>query len=231
MTGVGSRETGVRVGLLGGTFDPIHEGHVAAALAAQQALGLDEVTLVPSRQPPHRPEQPYAAAADRLAMATLVAREHAGWTVSEVEIRRDGPSYTFDTLTDLQKRGLTPFQIFFITGADAFAEIASWWRYPALLDLAHFVVVARPGGLTLEALGKRLPDLAGRMIPVGQFVPDSRLPTPDSRTRILLLETATPNVSSTEIRRRAQEGVPLTGMVSEAVAAYIEAHRLYRSEK
>ena len=162
------------MGVLGGTFDPIHEGHVAAALAAQQALGLDEVTLVPSRQPPHRPEQPYAAAADRLAMATLVAREHAGWTVSDTEIRRDGPSYTFDTLTAFGKRGQTPFQIFFITGADAFAEIASWWRYPALLDLAHFVVVARPGGMTLEALGKRLPDLAGSMIPVGKFVPGFR---------------------------------------------------------
>lgn len=212
------------MGLLGGTFDPIHEGHVAAALAAQQALGLDELTLVPSRQPPHRPEQPYAAAADRLAMATLVAREHAGWTVSDIEIRRDGPSYTFDTLTEFGKRGLSPFQIFFITGADAFAEIASWWRYPALLDLAHFVVVARPGGMTLDALGKRLPNLAGSMIPVGQFVPASR-------TRIVLLETATPNVSSTEIRRRAQEGAPLTGMVPESVASYIAAHRLYEGEK
>lgn len=220
-----------RVGLLGGTFDPIHEGHVAAALAAQQALGLDELTLVPSRQPPHRPEQPCAAAADRLAMATLVAREHAGWKVSDIEIRRDGPSYTFDTLTEFGKRGLSPFQIFFITGADAFAEIASWWRYPAVLDLAHFVVVARPGGMTLEALGKRLPELVGRMIPVGQFVPGPRLPAPGSRTWILLLETATPNVSSTEVRRRAHDGLPLAGMVSEAVAAHIEAHRLYERMK
>ncbi len=95
-------------------------------------------------------------------MTTLAAADHPSWSVSEIELKRDGPSYTFDTLTELTQRGHPASQIFFITGADAFAEIATWSRYPAVLDLAHFAVVARPG-ITLDSLQKRLPDLAERM--------------------------------------------------------------------
>ena len=218
-----------RVGVLGGMFDPIHLGHEAAVMAVQQALSLDQVILVPSRQPPHRPAQPLAGAADRVAMAEIVARAHHSWTVSDTETRRDGPSYTFDTLAEFADRGLTPVATFFIIGSDAFAEIAMWSRYPAVLDLAHFVVVAR-SGTTLESLRKQLPDLAGRMTSAGHFVPGSRLPTPDSRgasTSILLIETVTPDVSSTEIRRRVRAGEHITGLVAAGVESYIMTHRLY----
>jgi nicotinate-nucleotide adenylyltransferase len=204
------------LGVLGGTFDPIHVGHLAAGDGAQQALRLDRVLLVPSRMPPHRPEA--AAAEHRLAMATLAARERRAWSASDVELQRDGPSYTFDTLVELRR---TASQIFFIIGADAFAEIATWSRYPAVLDLAHFVVVARPG-ITLDSLTKRVPDLAGRMT-----TPD-RL-EPSAATRIILVEASTPDISSTDIRRRVAAGAPIAGLVPAAVADYIAAHRLYRA--
>ena len=203
------------LGVLGGTFDPIHIGHIAAGLRAKEALQLDRVMLVPSHIPPHRSAG--ASPADRLAMAKLAAADHPGWTVSEIELQREGPSYTFDTLTALDA---TPrWQKFFIIGADAFAEIATWSRYPAVLDLAHFIVVARPG-ITLHSLKARVPDLADRMTTPDAF-------TPDEKTRVILLETATPDVSSTEIRRRVRAGHGIGGLVPDSVASYISTHRLY----
>lgn len=210
------------LGVLGGTFDPIHNGHITAGLRAQSALHLDHVMLVPSRIPPHR--NAGASPEDRLAMAGLVAAEHPGWTAADIELTRDGPSYTFDTLTAL--RATSTSQLFFIIGADAFAEIATWSRYPAVLDLAHFAVVARPG-ITLHSLQARVPDLADRMTTPGQFKPEAARSLPDEKTRVILIETATPDVSSTEIRRRVRAGDSIGDLVPESVAAYVSTHRLY----
>jgi len=211
------------LGVLGGTFDPIHYGHITAGLRAQSALGLERVMLVPSRIPPHRATG--ASAEDRLAMASLAAAEHQGWTASDIELKREGPSYTFDTLTELVGGGLT-WQFFFIIGADAFAEIATWSRYPAVLDLAHFAVVARPG-ITLHSLQARVPDLADRMTTPDEFKPQAASRKPNEKSRVILIETETPDVSSTEIRRRVRAGDSIRGMVPDAVAAYITTHRLY----
>jgi nicotinate-nucleotide adenylyltransferase len=210
-----------RVGLLGGTFDPIHEGHLAAALAAQQQLRLAHVRFLPAARPPHRPDSPRASEYHRLEMIRRAIAVHAGWEVSDLELHREGPSYTFDTLRALHDEGLTPLQIFFITGADAFAEIATWHRYPEVLDHAHFAVVTRPG-FSLELLRHRLPDLAHRMV-----VPSDAAGATD--TKIVLVAADTPEVSSTEIRRRAREGASLDGLVPPVVAAYMSDHQLYRS--
>ena len=153
----------MRLGLLGGTFDPVHEGHLAAGRAARTALALDQVQLVPAHVPPHRAVGPRASTAHRFAMTAIAALDEPGWTVSDVEIERDGPSFTYDTLRAAHASGLSASQIFFISGADAFAEIATWSRYPAVLDLAHFVVVARPRHDACAAITSRLPDLAGRV--------------------------------------------------------------------
>jgi nicotinate-nucleotide adenylyltransferase len=209
-----------RIGILGGTFDPIHLGHLAAGRAAARALSLDTVRVVPTHVPPHRPVAPAASEFHRFAMAALAALDEPGWTVWDGELRRDGPSYTFDTLTALQDEGLAASQIFFITGADAFAEVATWSRYPAVLGLAHFVVVTRPGTPT-EALPARLPDVASRVCR------SDALP-PAGPTRVIFVHAATPDVSSTTIRRLAADGRPLDGMVSTTVARYIERHALYR---
>jgi nicotinate-nucleotide adenylyltransferase len=208
------------VGLLGGTFDPIHEGHLAVARAAQQHLQLSRVRFLPAARPPHRPDSPRASEYHRLEMIRRAIAANAGWEVCDLELRRDGPSYTFETLAVLHREGLTPLQLFFITGADAFAEIATWHRYPEVLDQAHFVVVTRPG-FSLDSLRRRLPALAHRM------TVSSELANP-STTKIVLVAGHTPEVSSTEIRRRAAQGASLEGLVPNAVAEYISHHQLYR---
>ena len=210
-----------KVGLLGGTFDPIHLGHLAAARAAQQHLDLDQVRFVPSADPPHRPDSPQASEYHRVAMIRLAIEGAAGWEVSDLELRRHGPSYSYDTLTTLNRDGLSPSQIFFITGADAFAEIATWHRYPDVLDLAHFVVVGRPG-FSMAALRHRLPALAARMIEPADLAVFS---TP----HVILVEADTPDVSSTTIRERAARHQSLEGLVPPTVSAYIAQHDLYSS--
>lgn len=212
--------SGQRIGVLGGTLDPIHVGHVEAAVAARRALGLDHVIVLPSRVPPHRGNQPLASPYHRFAMAALAVNPLDGLMVSDLELCAPGPSFTADTLTRLQERGLTPPQIFFITGADAFAEIATWRRYPEVLDLAQFVVVSRPGD-PVSSLRERLPDLGSRMRDDG---------TPGGageRTSIFLVDARTPDVSSTEIRRRLHDGGSLHGLVPPAVEAHIRRHGLY----
>jgi nicotinate-nucleotide adenylyltransferase len=190
------------LGVLGGTFDPIHLGHVAAAAAAQTTLGLDRILLVPSHLPPHRQDPVGASSEQRYAMAALAAADRPGWSASRIEVDRTGPSYTYDTLTELRKTQKST-QFFFILGADAFAEIATWSRYPAVLDLAHFVVVTRPG-ITLDSIRERVP-----------------------LSRVTVVEAHTPDISSTDIRRRIRAGESLRGFVPDAVADYISAHRLY----
>ena len=229
------------LGVLGGTFDPIHNGHITAGLRAQAALHLDRVMLIPSRIPPHRATAVSASPEARLAMAGLAAAEQQGWTASDIELTRDGPSYTFDTLTELSRsvrgeaikskgRGgavnRVEWQFFFIIGADAFAEIATWSRYPAVLDLAHFAVVARPG-ITLHSLQARVPDLADRMTTPDLFKPQAPSPKPDGKTRVILIETATPDVSSTEVRRRVRAGEGISDLVPDTVSSYIATRRLY----
>ena len=203
----------MKLGILGGTFDPIHLGHVAAAEAAQNALSLDAMVLIPSRIPPHRAQPATASAADRLAMAELAAEGHRGWSVSRIEVDREGKSYSYDTLIELGRPGT---QLFFITGADAFAEIASWSRYPAVLDLANFVVVPRPG-TTLDSLRERVPSAFSHGSTADRA----------ANTRVILVEAHTPDVSSTEIRHRVRAGQSLSGLVPDAVETYITAHRLY----
>jgi nicotinate-nucleotide adenylyltransferase len=206
-----------RIGILGGTFDPVHLGHVETALAAQRALELDRVLLLPSGAPPHRHQQPFASRFHRFAMAALAVTGRRGLEVSDLEIGEPGPSYTFETLARLQADGLTPSQIFFITGADAFAEIATWSRYPQVLDMSNFVVVSRPGH-PAGALRTMLPSLAARMT-TGAHT--------SAQVAIVLVDAPTPDVSSTDIRRRLESGGSIEDLVPAAVAAYIDQHGLY----
>jgi len=203
----------MRIGILGGTFDPIHLGHIDAADAAQHALSLESMVLIPSRIPPHRADPVSASVEDRLAMVELAAADRPGWSASRIELDREGPSYTYDTLTALgEQREPKSTQIFFITGADAFAEIATWSRYPAVLDLANFVVVSRPR-ITLDSIRAR--------------VPSAFRDRPLASTRVILVEAHTPDISSTDIRRRVRTGQSLSGFVPDSIARFIAEHRLY----
>jgi nicotinate-nucleotide adenylyltransferase len=205
---------------MGGTFDPIHVGHLDVARAARWALALDRVWLLPSNVPPHR-AAPHASSADRMAMATLAAQSEPGIAASDLEIGQDGPSYTSGTLARLAAQGLDANAIFFVTGADAFRDIPTWKDYPAILDRAHFVVISRPGCPAPE-LRRMLPALADRMVDAGDTGLDA------SRPSIFLVDADTAPVSSTDVRRRVASGTSIEGLVPPAVAAYIESHGLYR---
>jgi len=212
-----------RIGILGGTLDPVHLGHIEAALAAREALRLDRVILVPAHVPPHR-SRPQTSPFHRFAMAALAANGVEGLCVSDIELLSSEPSYTADTLVRLQAgEGVAASQFFFIIGADAFAEIETWSRYPAVLDLANFVVVSRPG-LSVSALRQRLPLLRDRMrLPIGRA---GSLGINEA-TVIFLVDAPTPDVSSTEIRRRIAAGQSVAGLVTPAVEHHIRQHALY----
>jgi nicotinate-nucleotide adenylyltransferase len=190
------------------------------AIAARRVLGLARVVLLPSRIPPHRAAQPAATAFHRFAMTAMAVSGVDGLEASDLELSAPGTSYTSSTLERLHASGLQPAQIFFITGADAFAEIATWHRYPEVLDMAHFVVVSRPGH-EASALPALLPSLASRM----HIRPDraERVEGP----AVFLIDWKTPVVSSTEIRRRIRNGDALTGLAPPAVEQHIIQHRLY----
>jgi nicotinate-nucleotide adenylyltransferase len=208
----------MKVGLLGGTFDPIHVGHLDVARAARRVLELETVYLVPSRVPPHR-STPRASAAHRFAMAALAAQHEDGILVSDLEMDAPGPSYTAGTLDRLAERGWDLRTICFITGADAFRDIASWKGYPSVLDRCHFAVVSRPGA-PARALREALPQLASRMHEAPCVVPP--------QASILLVDAPTSPVSSTDVRAAISTGAPLDELVATSVARHVRRHGLYR---
>jgi nicotinate-nucleotide adenylyltransferase len=211
--------TSRRVGILGGMFDPIHSGHIDAGHAAALAVGLNRVVVIPAHIPPHRP-QPLASPFHRFAMVSLAVGGNAGWRGSDVELRTESASYTSETLAKFHERGYGAAELFFIIGADAFAEIESWKDYPAILDQAHFAVVSRPR-FHVSELPARLPNLKSRMTvpPLDEIA--------QMEPVILLIDAQTADVSSTAIRRRVAESDSIAGLVPASVQQHIEQHGLY----
>jgi nicotinate-nucleotide adenylyltransferase len=209
-----------RIGILGGTFDPIHLGHLETASVAETALGLAEVLFIPSHIPPHR-GMPSASSHHRFAMVALAIARRPGWRASDLELREPVPSYTAFTLRRLHALGFQPRELFFIIGADAFAEIVSWKDYPGILDYANFAVVSRPGR-RVEEIRPRLPELRSRMLvaKTGQAEWESPL--------IFLIDAPTPDVSSSAIRQQLLKGGSVAGLVTPAVQQHIAQHGLYR---
>ena len=197
---------GTQIGILGGTFDPIHYGHLAIAEEARAMLRLDRVLFIPAAQQPLKQGGHVATPAQRLAMAQLACAGNAGFEVSPIEVERRGPSYTVDTLDALRDAGLG--ELHFILGADALAEIGRWHAAEQIVELARIVAVARPGfALDAAALARDLP----------------RLPA-----RLTLLEGPRLDISSRELRRRVAEGRPIRYQTPDAVVEYIGANGLYR---
>jgi nicotinate-nucleotide adenylyltransferase len=211
-----------RLGILGGTFDPIHYGHLDAADAARRALKLEQVWFVPSCDPPHRPADPVASGHHRFALVALAIHEDDALRASDLELRRQGPSYTADTLRAFARAGWHPSQLFFIVGSDAFAEIATWREFPAVLDAANFAVIARPG-TTLEAAAARVPALRERLRAPGTETSGA------PGTSIFLVEARTRDVSSSAIRMRLAARQPIDDLVPAAVERHIVAHHLYEA--
>jgi nicotinate-nucleotide adenylyltransferase len=210
-----------RVGILGGTFDPIHCGHLDLGTAVQRALELTSLLVVPANVPPHRPP-PIASSFHRFGMVAIAVAGRSGWEASDLELLHDTPSYTAATLRRLHERGFQPRELFFVIGADAFLDIRSWKEYPRILESAQFAVVSRPG-FPVDTLPGRLPDLAPRMITTAADV------VADARASIFLITAPTADVSSTAIRQRRVAGQSISGLVPSGVEQHIEQHGLYLS--
>lgn len=190
-----------RIGVMGGTFDPIHHGHLVAASEVAQSFGLDEVIFVPTGLPWQKDK--VTESEHRYLMTVIATASNPRFTVSRVDIDRDGPTYTIDTLRDL-KAARPDAELFFITGADAIAQILGWRNHDELWNLAHFVAVSRPGHV-LSTEG---------------------LPSED----VSQLEIPALSISSTDCRARVRRGHPVWYLVPDGVVQYIAKHDLYRSE-
>lgn len=209
-----------KIGLFGGTFDPVHEGHLALARAALDRCGLARVLFIPAAHPPHK-EQPRASFEHRVAMLREALAGRAHMDVSCIEGERDTPSYTIDTVRELKRR-LAGREFFFIIGADSLLELHLWYRYEELLEQVRFIVAARPS-ISFDRLARGV-----AMLP-GTFVYDGRTSTwrRDDGASIHYLADVRVPVSSSEVRRLLALGRP-TPMVPEPVRRYIERHNLYR---
>lgn len=211
-----------RIGVLGGTFDPLHVGHLRAAEVVRDALSLDRVLFVPANKPPHKSVPRLTEAGHRLRMVERGLEGEETFAVSRVEIDREGPSYTIDTLAELS-RG-TDSRFFFVTGTDAFVEIRTWKRWHELLSSYSFVVHERPGFPIDEAQAAVPGELRDRIVEdsEGGFATES------AGARIFLVRRPMLDVSSTEIRRSVRAGRSIRFLVPDAVEVYIRENRLYQ---
>jgi nicotinate-nucleotide adenylyltransferase len=191
-----------RLGVMGGTFDPIHNGHLVAASEVASRFTLDEVVFVPTGQPWQKSEVEVSPAEDRYLMTVIATASNPRFSVSRVDIDRSGPTYTTDTLHDLRDRFGATTDLFFITGADALAQILDWHRSQELFDLAHFVGVTRPGH-----------HLSDPGFPAG---------------KVSLVEVPALAISSTDCRARVAKGEPVWYLVPDGVVQYISKCRLYQ---
>jgi nicotinate-nucleotide adenylyltransferase len=215
---------GKRVGILGGTFDPVHHGHLAIAEAVHQALALSSILFIPAFLPPHKPTYAISAFAHRAAMLDLAVAGHPGFFVSRLEAEREGISYSIDTLRTLRQVLGKDVQLFFITGMDAFAEIHTWKANRELLNHASFVVIGRPDHCQ-HSCGQTV----ATNFPGYSFVETlGSWQGEPGQGAIYPVAMAPMQVSSTGIREALRQGRSVRNLVPAAVADYIEAHGLYR---
>lgn len=193
----------MRLGVMGGTFDPIHHGHLVAASEVASRLDLDQVVFVPTGQPYRKDASTVSPAEHRYLMTVIATASNPRFTVSRVDVDRDGPTYTADTLRDLRV-SYPGAELFFITGADALAQILSWKGVEDLWDLAHFIGVTRPG----------------------HELSDHGLP----KDRVTLLEVPAMAISSTDCRERTANGKPVWYLVPDGVVQHIGKYHLYSKE-
>jgi nicotinate-nucleotide adenylyltransferase len=207
------------LGILGGTFDPVHFGHLRPALDIQQALGLEEVRLIPCHIPPHRP-QPVADAPMRVAMLEAAICNYPEFRIDRRELEREGPSWTFDTLTSL-RTDLGAVSLCLLIGLDAFRELPAWHRWHELINLCHMVVMTRPGSEFHP--GGELEDLVNR-----HRIMDPAELEKHSFGRILFQDVTQLEISSTRIRSLLARGENAGFLAPEAVLEIIRREGLYR---
>ena len=215
----------MNVALFGGTFDPIHSGHLSAARAAMKSFSLDRILFIPASLPPHKRARPRTAFAHRYAMVTLACAGVPQFVPSLLEAPEESggePNYTILTVRRVAALLGPPDRLSFLIGADAFLDLPHWREWVALLDACDFIIVSRPG-FPIAEIAKVVP-------PELQAGPgtDNRIPL--RRTALHLLTTVEADVSSSGVRRRAAEGKSLAGLVPDAVADYIQKQGLFLHE-
>ena len=198
-----------RVGILGGTFDPIHVGHLMTAEAVRDEYHLDKVIFIPAAVPPHKQNQDVTEAMHRYVMTVLATCSNPNFEVFDIEMNRPGPSYTIDTIRELLERFGEDTEFYFITGADAIQEIHTWDRIEELLEMCHFIGASRQGCL---------PDVNQIKASFGEL----------GKRKIHRLETPELEISSTDIRNRIKKGYSIKYIVPTAVEQYIYKQGLYR---
>lgn len=219
----------LRLGLFGGTFDPIHRGHVEVGEAVRARFALDRLCLIPAAQPPHK--HTLTAAADRLAMVRLAVAGRSGWEVSDVELKREGPSYTIDTIAHFKGQSPPHTRLFFLLGSDAFLEFNTWKAYNDLVEEVALIVLARGGcdDNSPVAFADRIQRFMSRHFPagyrwdaaVGAFVHSDKHP-------VYLFDGPRIAISASEIRQWISRGQDVQQWLDPAVADYIEREGLYR---
>ena len=207
-----------RIGILGGTFDPVHIGHLRGALEVAELLDLDEVRLIPSARPPHR-GAPQVSAEDRLAMVQCAVQGVAPLAVDDRELRRSKPSYTIDTLISLRQELAAVDQLLLLVGWDAFCGLPSWHRWEELLDHCHILVLQRPDA------DSEAPDALRNLLAARSASDPRALEGPAGQ--IAFIWQTPLEISATQLRERLASGKSIRFLVPDAVLAYIHAHGLY----
>jgi nicotinate-nucleotide adenylyltransferase len=216
----------VNVALFGGTFDPVHTGHLAAAHAAIKAFELDQIHFAPASVPPHKRNRPLTAYEHRYAMVAIACAGVREFFPSLLEAPEDGakPNYSLDTVRKMQALLSPGDRLYFIVGADAFWDVPHWHEPVSLLDSCHFIVVNRPG-FPIEEIARVLPEELRRE--KGATATSIAL----ARTHVHLLNTVEADISSSNIRQLASKGQSLAGLVPAGVAEYIQKLQLYTNEE
>lgn len=228
---VGRLQVLQRIGLFGGTFNPIHTGHLRIANEIREHFSLDSIIFIPAGTPPHKDSNKVINPIHRLRMVEFAVAPYKYFTVSSIEVYRQGPSYSIDTVRALQNELGDSAELFFITGIDAFLEIRTWKDADRLLELCNFIVIQRPGYRFDELKRIGLPELLGvssselESLDRGEL---SRLSIPLTEKRSLFLERITPcDISSTELRRRIRDSEEVKNLLPENVMSYIIEQGLY----
>jgi nicotinate-nucleotide adenylyltransferase len=221
----------MRVGLFGGTFNPIHAGHLMAAEAVLQRIALDRLYFIPCRVPPHKLPAYLAPAADRFRMIRLALPPDARYRLSDAEMRRDGPSYTIDTVTHFAARIPAGTPMYLIMGMDAFLDMHTWKNRQGLLERVFPVVVSRrpEDGISTPDDAQQMDSYIRAQLP-GDYVYDPQQTCWQrvDGNRILLLSTRPVDISSSQVRQRIRDGKAIDDLVPPPVKAYIDNKELYR---
>jgi len=218
-----------KIGIFGGTFNPIHLAHLRAALEVQMGFGLDAVFLIPSATPPHKDAGAVAEAADRLEMVQRAVEDVPQLRVSDIEIKRQGPSYTIDTICAFRKLLPEEVWLYLIIGLDAFLEIATWKSYQDLLRLVPLIVISRPGIAGPQDLNRAIARLIEQNELAGyECAPENPCFRHCEKQPIFTFNVTAMDIASTRIRDMVRRGEPIDYLVPPAVNAYIKERGLYR---